>query len=389
MINAKERRARLAGILCALAVLSFMRGICAAGEAAAVRPPDYNIIMIVVDCLRADHLSSYGYHRKTSPNIDALAGEAALFRQAIAQAPTTLLSFASIFTSRYVSAHGVDALNKALSDSAFTLAEILKIYNYKTAAFVGGPNFHPLFKLNQGFDTYYHLDYTSASFKTTLPAALDWAKEKSGSGEKFFLVAHGNDLHTPYVFPASGIYDRGFKVNKRLNSLSPMEAQLFPVYKRRLMLKSAAEAIKLSDDDVNHIVARYDEGIAYSDGLIGDFIGKLRAEKLLDRTILILTADHGEGLFDHDYFFHDFNLYDNTLRVPLIIKVPGRGKKEIPRQVQLIDLMPTILEFAGIAPNKDAQGRSLKSLLSGGETGAGSAQYTFGESSVGGKAIRS
>ncbi|MBI4803540.1 MAG: sulfatase [Elusimicrobia bacterium] len=355
----------------------------------AAGPADYNFIMIVVDCLRADHLSSYGYHRNTSPNIDALAGESAVFTQAIAQAPTTLLSFASIFTSRYVSAHGVNALNKALSDSALTLAEILKIYNYKTAAFMAGLNVNPLFKLNQGFDVYYQLNYTSASFKTALPAAFDWAKERNGKGEKFFLVAHGNDLHTPYVFPASGLYDRGFKVNARLNRLSAPESPLITVYKRKLMLKSELEVIRLSDDDIGHIVARYDEGIHYADGLVGDFIRKLRAAKMLDRTILIVTADHGEGLFDHDYFFHDFNLYDDTLRVPLIITGPGIGKKEILQQVRLIDLMPTILDMAGIAPGRDAQGRSLKSPLYGGETDAAGNEYTFAESSVGGKVLRS
>lgn len=385
----KNARASLGAVLlCLLAALPAGRGTCAAQEAAAPGPAGYNFIMVVVDCLRADHLSSYGYPKKTSPNIDALAGESAVFKQAIAQAPTTLLSFASIFTSRYVPAHGVDALNKALGESALTLAEILKIYDYKTAAFLGGPNLSPLFKLNQGFDTYYHLNYTSASFRTTLPAALDFAKKRSAGGEKFFILAHGNDLHTPYVFPESGLFGKGFKVNKRLTSLSLIEAPLFPVYKRRLMLKATRETINLTDDDVNYITARYDEGVHYSDALIGDFIKKLRAAGLLDRTVLIVTADHGEGLFDHDYFFHDFNLYDNTLWVPLIIKVPGAGKRDIPGQVQLIDLMPTVLELAGIEPNSDAQGHSLLPLLYGKEAAAGN-EYTLAESAVGSSALRS
>ncbi|MBI4803529.1 MAG: sulfatase [Elusimicrobia bacterium] len=375
----------LASALCALPRVPLR----AAGNAAQAVTPDYNIIMIVVDCLRADHLSSYGYYRNTSPNIDALAGGAAVFRQAVAQAPTTLLSFASMFTSRNVPAHGVNALDKALSDSALTLAEILRIHNYKTAAFMGGLLLNPLFKLDQGFDAYYHLNYTTASFKDTLPAALGWAKERNGRQEKFFLVAHGNDLHTPYVFPASSLYDRGFKANRRLKSIPEAESRVFAVYKRKLLLKKAGEVIKLSDDDVNHIVARYDEGIRYADGLIGDFLRGLRSEKLLDRTILILTADHGEGLFDHDYFFHDFNLYDDTLRVPLIIKVPGTGKKEIARQVRLIDLMPTLLELAGIGPARDARGSSFKSLLSGEGADPEAGRAAFSESSVGGKAIRS
>lgn len=360
----------------------------AAGDAAAPDKAGYNIILVVIDCLRADHLSLYGYGRKTSPNIDALAGEAAVFTQAAAQAPTTLLSFSSIFTSRYVSSHGVNALNKALGESALTLAEILKIYDYKTAAFVGGPSLHPLFRLDRGFDTYYHLNYTSASFRTTLPAALDWIRERDSKGERFFVVAHGNDLHTPYAFPASGTYDKGFRVSRTLSSLGPEEEQLFTVYRRKLMLKSARQLIKLSDDDVKHIEARYDEGILYSDALLGEFLAGLRAGGILDRTVLIVTADHGEGLFDHDYFFHDFSLYDDTLRVPLIVKAPGFAKRRISRQVRLIDLMPTALELAGITPNGDAQGSSLVPLLAGRDEYAGG-EYALAESAVGSKALRS
>ncbi|MFH1619002.1 MAG: sulfatase [bacterium] len=383
-----KKRTRCAGlgyvyVLLISGVLSLALNLCAAGDSAEVKPSDCNIILIVVDCLRADHLSCYGYHRKTSPNIDALAAESAVFRQAVTQAPNTLLSFSSMFTSRYVSAHGVTATDRVLSDSALTLAEIFKIYNYKTAAFLGGWLLNPIFRLNQGFDEYYHLDYSSASFKTTLPEALEWVKEKGGKREKFFLLVHANDLHTPFAFPASSVYDRGFKVNPSIS-----EDDLFRVYRKKLLVKETREIIDLSDDDMNHIIARYDEGINYVDGLIGDFIGKLRESELLDRTIIILTADHGEGLFDHDYFLHEFNLYGGTLKVPLIVKIPGMAKKEITRQVQLIDLMPTMLELAGIEVNKDAQGRSLKPLLSG-KVDAGFNRYVCSENTLGGKAIRS
>ncbi len=389
LMNGKFFGARASAALFLTAFLQVCAGPCAAGEGAEDARPGYNVIMIVVDCLRADHLSLYGYGRKTSPNIDAFAGEAAVFGHAVAPAPTTLLSFASIFTSLDVSSHGVDAPDKALSDSALTLAEILKIYNYKTAAFVGGPNLNPLFKLNQGFDIYSHIDRTDASFKDTLPAALKWAKERNAGNEKFFLLAHGNDLHTPYVFPSPSLYDKGFKASPELMALSGVDAGFFAAYKRRLRLESTGEVIAIGDGDAGHLVARYDEGINYADGLIGYFVNALRAEHMLDRTVVILTADHGEGLFDHDYFFHDFNLYEDTLRVPLIIKVPGLKGREIARQVRLIDLMPTALDFAGITPPAAASGRSLVPLLYGEETGPGPGEDIISESSVGGKVIRS
>jgi arylsulfatase len=370
-------------LLCALALAAPAR---AAGAPAGQAP---DIILIVVDCLRADHLSLYGYGRPTSPKLDAFAREAVVFRRASAPAPTTLLSFASIFTSREVSSHGVNALDRALGDSALTLAGILKIYNYRTAAFVGGLNLNPLFKLDQGFDDYVHINRTDASFKDTLPAALAWAKERAARGEKFFLVAHGNDLHTPYVFPASGLYDKGFKTSPRLGSLSESDERVFAVYKRRLKLAATGEVLTLTDGDAGHLVARYDEGINYSDALVGDFLEKLRAGKLLDNAVVIITADHGEGLFDHDYFFHDFNLYEDTLRVPLLVRAPGLAAGEVTEQVALIDLLPTVLDLAGIAPPEGAQGLSLRPLLYGREPGAAFSRDIFSESGVGGKAVRS
>lgn len=398
-------------VFCSIAALFMLgsAGPCLAGEPAAVNARNYNIVMLVVDCLRADHLSLYGYHRPTSPNIDAFAGEAAVFEQTTAQSDTTLLSFASIFTSMNVSAHGVDTLEKALSNSALTLAEILKIYNYSTGAFMAGPNLNPNYRLTQGFDTYSHIDRIDASFKDTLPAALKWATEKNAGNEKFFLVAHGNDIHTPYLFPPSNLYTKaidelsfpadswvwrfappahrllttnfwpfyaGTGVSSREPGRHPMPLPgrplpfpAAPVINNKHGLppekspKGAALAAARS-----YIAARYDEGINYTDGLIGNFLEELRTKSLLDQTIVILTADHGEGLFDHtdrDYYFHEDNLYQDTLRVPLIIKVPGLSGRHIAHPVQLIDLMPTVLELAGIAPPGLAQGNSLVPLLTG------------------------
>ncbi|MCX5792222.1 MAG: sulfatase [Elusimicrobia bacterium] len=358
---------------------------CRAAGAAAQAP---NVIVIVVDCLRADHLSLYGYGRKTSPNIDAFASGAAVFRQAIAQAPTTLLSFASIFTSLEVSAHGVTDQTRALGDSALTMAEIFRIYGYRTGAFVGGLNLNPLFGLDRGFDKYLYVGRTDASFKDTLSPALAWAEERKAKGEKFLLVAHGNDLHTPYLFPASGLYDKGFRVSEGLAKLLDSEAQLFLLHGRKLTLSSGGGDIALTQDDADHLLARYDEGINYADALIGDFLVKLRAGGLLDGAVVVITADHGEGLFDHDYFFHDFNVYDDTLRVPLVIKVPGAAHSKVSKQVRLIDLMPTLLDLAGIPPNAAAQGESLKPLLNGDGPAPGGGR-AFSESSVGDKVLRS
>lgn len=356
-----------------------------AQEKSSIKFPDCNIILIVVDCLRADHLSCYGYFRKTSPNIDSLAQEGILFEQAITQANKSLLSFASIFTSQYVSTHGVNETDRCLGDSALTLAEVLKIYNYRTAAFVGGRLLNPVYRLNQGFDTYFCVDKTAHSFNEVIPEALKWLKERKEKKDKFFLLLHGNDLHTPYSFPVKFVYDKGYR--GRLSD--PTLVKYFSLIYKKKIWEENKKPIPLSDRDINYIIALYDEGINYADELIGNFLNYLSELKLLDKTIIVLTADHGEELFDHDWFFHVYNLYEGTIRVPLIIRIPSLKleKKKIAHQVQLIDLMPTILELIGIEPNMQAEGHSLLSLIIGKIT-PGFNQYVFSEASFGVVAIR-
>lgn len=377
-------RARTAGAALLLACLLPAAAACAPRTLS----PGPNVIIIVVDCLRADHLSLYGYHRRTSPGIDAFAKKSVVFRQAISQAPTTLLSFASIFTSMDVSAHGLTGSVRKLGDSPLTMAEIFKIYGYRTAAFCGGVNLNPMYGFNKGFDMYSHTDRTATFFSDTVPQALAWAEERKAEGEKFLLLVHGNELHTPYAFPQLSIYDKGFKVSPELKAMTMAESRVFAAYKRKIVLRDGKGVLNLTDDDAGHLVARYDEGIRYADASISVLLNKLRKEGLLDHAMVIVTADHGEGLFDHDYYFHDFNMYEDALHVPLLISVPGAAAGNVARQVQLIDLLPTMLEFAGIPPDKEAQGRSLLPLVTG--KGEGPAEtYSFSESRFGGKVIRS
>jgi arylsulfatase A-like enzyme len=342
---------------------------------------DYNIIFIIADCLRADHLSCYGYFRKTSPNIDDFARKSILFRQAISQAPTTLLSFSSFLTSQYVSTHGVKTFVRRLSDSMLTLPEILKIYNYKTAAFLGGPLLNPIYFLNQGFDTYDYSDRLDYSFKTSFDKALKWIEEKK---EKFFILIHGNDLHTPYVFPLTSKYNKNY--TGKLTKLPNTSRLYLSIYKQKILIEDLLPVV-LNKEDMQYTIDRYDEGINHIDELFGIFLRKIKQLNLLDKTIIIFIADHGEGLFDHDYFFHEFNLYDNTIRVPLLIWIPNYKANVISSQVQLIDLMPTILELVNIPINDEAEGKSLVPLLTN-KKSLELDKYILTESSFGGISIR-
>lgn len=373
------------------ALLPLLLLFAAPAAAAADRP---NIVVIVVDALRADHLSLYGYGRPTSPGIDSFAEGAVVFRDAVSQAPTTLLSFASLFTALSVPRHGVSGEDRALGDTDLTLAEILRIHGYRTAAFVGGYNLNPVFRLGRGFDKYSHADRTDSSFRETLPAALAWAADSGGAGGPFFLVAHGNDLHTPYAFPETGLFSGGYRPSPELKAMRPEEARVFGVRGGRLLLGPGKGDLALTPDDTGYLTARYDEGIRLADEAIGKFLAGLGERGLLERSIVVLTADHGEGLFDHEYFFHDFTLYDEALRVPLLIKAPGQKARTVGRQVRLIDLAPTLLDLAGIAPPRAAEGRSLRPLFGSarrrpGEPARGyDARYSVSVGPFGGAAIR-
>ena len=152
----------------------------------------YNVILISIDTLRADHLSSYGYFRETSPNIDHLAAEGILFEQAISQSNWTLPSHASLLTSRFVASHGLYIFSRRLSDAELTLAEILKRHGYDTGAFTSSVNLKPRWGFSQGFDTFFNSDSTKGSFKSIFPKAVEWLRSKKD--RRFFMFLHANDV---------------------------------------------------------------------------------------------------------------------------------------------------------------------------------------------------
>lgn len=337
----------------------------------------YNIILIVIDCLRADHVGCYGYKRQTTPNIDKLAARSIIFEQAFSQSNFTLPSHASLFTSKYVSSHKVDAKDTRLVDEELTLAEILKIYGYQTAAYVRGNYLNRRYGFDQGFDTYYDdlRGVKKGTFKETLPMAFRWLQMKKD--KIFFLFLHTNSVHAPYYppFHFANLYDSSYK--GVIDDLSLDIEQMWRIKKDKLYLdEKETKEIKLNQKDVNHIIAHYDGGINYADYHVGQLMKKIKELNLLDKTIIIITADHGEGLNSHTQrflnldgpefvgFVHRDLYYDEVLRVPLIIYHPDvAGNMRIDNQVQLIDVMPTLLDFLGISPNKEMQGRSLIPLI--------------------------
>lgn len=300
---------------------------------------DMNIILFTIDTLRADHLECYGYQGVETPHINRLAKEGILFKYDIAQTPLTLPSHSSIMTGTYPLYHGVrDNGGFYLDEKHITLAEALKSQGYSTSAFVAAFVLDSRWGLYQGFDYYYDnfdltkykkvsLDVVQRRGDEALVEAYKWLEKNSH--QKFFSWIHLYDPHTPYDPPEP--------------------------------YKTLYKPIK------GHPYRLYDGEIAYTDQLIGEFLSYLEEKKLLDKTIIIFTADHGESLGQHKESAHGFFIYDVVIRVPLIIRFPQEkfASQTIEQRVRSIDIMPTVLNLVGKMPPETVQGESLLPLILG------------------------
>ncbi len=341
-----------------------------------------NLIIIGWDTLRADHVSALGYARKTTPNMDAFAGGAFLFTDAVSQASWTLPAFMSIFTSLYPSEHQVtnkfritpgssELLPVSLSTGAVTLAEALKARGYSTAAFTGGAGVGGEYGFSRGFDVYAD-SRNFAGFGTTFPEALAWLKK---NGDKpFFLFVHGYDTHPFHNLVMDGKYS--FIGQDEAQAAAGIKARH---EKMRLDLLDGKKP-EHTDADVRLWTDVYDEKILRTDRLLGEFLKNLAARgKTAENTVIIVVADHGEELFDHGGVDHGMTLYDEMIHVPLIIRVPGRRGRVIKGQVRTLDIFPTVLDLLGIKPPDSLKGQLRGTSLAGYMAGEKGARTAFSE----------
>ena len=331
----------------------FLFASCRPADAAASSAQKYNIILICLDTLRADHLSCYGYFRNTTPNIDKLASGGVIFEKAFSQSSFTLPSVASLFTSKYVSEHRADRIERRLADEEVTLAELLKADGYNTAAFIyNATQFDPVFGLNQGFDTYSIGEEADRkpSFAKTLPACLHWLE--INRQKPFFIFLHSNDIHEPY----HSIYENFFDPDYHGRLDNEYMASGTPFHKNNL---------HRTPREIKHIIAHYDGGVKYADTFIGKLILQLKQWGLLENTVIIIFADHGEILSDRGkQFCHGFSVHDEEVHVPLIISGPKIRPLRVSCLVQLIDVMPTILDLVRVNwQDLNLKGRSLLPLM--------------------------
>jgi len=306
-------------------------------QAAAQTPakPAPNVVLITIDTLRADHVGCYGYTKIKTPNIDGLAADGARFERAFAVVPVTLPSHTTMLTGTYPMLSGMhDFSANKLSSTQPTMASVLKQSGYATGAVIAAAVLDSRFGLNQGFDFYYdHFDFSRLNEanldemerpgNVVADVALDWV-EKNWQ-KKFFLWMHLYDPHYPY---------------------NPPEP-----YKHE------------------YAAQPYDGEIAFADEQVGRLVRYLKEKGIYQNTVIVLAGDHGESLGEHGERTHGFFIYNSTMHVPLIIRVPdSTGGRTVSDTVSLVDLMPTVLGAVGIAVPTQVQGKSLLARVRGGES---------------------
>jgi arylsulfatase A-like enzyme len=327
-------------------------------------PPDFkppeNLLIIIADTLRADHLSCYGYSRKTSPFIDELSQRGILFENAIAQGTCTSPSIASLYTGLYSMDHGVYMVNTILPDNVFTLAESYLQNGFVTQSIKGNFFVSHKFNYDQGFqgfvDCFQEVPrINDAVYKN----AVKWLEQKRE--KPFFLYLHFMDPHGPYTPPKQ--YDR-FTSDKKRSTKKDIRTPTPSGYKH-----IGRYALVDGHWDLDYYLSKYDGEILYTDDLIRKVFNKLDQLKLTKKTLVILTSDHGEGFGEHgDYFDHGYLPYDDCAKVPFILYYENGHFpiKSIKQTIELIDVYPTVHEMMKLTYEKNKiKGRSFLPLLFG------------------------
>jgi choline-sulfatase len=301
------------------------------GRGVPARP--MNVVLITLDTLRADHLGAYGSTTVRTPHLDRLASQGVVFDQAMTTAPLTLPAHSSIMTGQFPPKHGVrDNGGFFLGPEQLTLAEILTDRGYQTGATVGAFVLDSKWGLDQGFSSYQDdFDLTGVKAMSlasvnrpgdeVVDLALRWME--GVADQRFFAWLHLYDPHAPYVSPEP--YRSEYRGHP------------------------------------------YRGAIAFTDAQVGRVFDFLDARGLSDNTIVIVTSDHGEGLGEHGEETHGFFVYESSMRVPLIVRAPGRGltPRRVTQPVRTVDILPTVLDLLGTSPPDPIEGVSLVPLMSG------------------------
>ena len=321
------------------------------------------LIIITVDTLRADYLSCYGHARVLTPSIDRLASGGQLFRNTFSQSTTTTPSHASLFTSLYLQDHNVYSNFEALGDKPQTIAEAMKKRGFATYGIANMKHLNPeVGNLGQGIDTFVRSGYMRRA-ADSIDNFLGWLDDHDS--RQFYGWIHLADVHTPYRPPPP--YDRFYyddderdprkRSLQRIWNFLPEHMSDHPFFLQWL------DGIT----DVEWVYAQYQGAVTYVDDEIGRLLDALEERNILHRTAIVFTADHGEALGEHDMYFVHTGLFEPTVHVPLVTYFPGSGRQgvQVNEVVELVDVMPTVLEYFDIPAPEGIRGRSLWPLVHG------------------------
>jgi len=323
-------------------------------ERPAIKPYP-NVLLYIVDTVRADHIGLYDYDPEISPRVDAFADRSIAFMDAVAQTPWTRASVASILTGLYPDNHHANSGDEKLAEEFVTLAEIVSRQGYQSAAFVTNGNLAPEFGLDQGFDTYVHLKERGVEVHRRAEElhaeAIGWLGERSKE-QPFFLYVHATDPHAPYTPPAG--FQKEFAPNLRYPEASSLQ-----------VITELFKGERQADDHLREDLVRlYDAEIAYWDHEFGNLLDSLENAGLADETIVVLVSDHGEEFTEHGGWQHSTSVHSEQIQVPFVIHLPlewGAGTR-VPTPVQHVDIFPTLLDLLGFENEGVARkldGRSL------------------------------
>ena len=333
-------------------------------------PRPRNVIFILVDTLRADHLGAYGYSRPTSPALDAFARESVLFQNARSQAACTFPSVNSLLTSRYPPVFlGQPGQALGIPASVPSLAEVLQARGYTTVAVSASavvrntPSRHnPGGGFGRGFDLFLE-DCLWKSASCVNRQAFGHLQRRGGGDKPLFLYLHYLDPHGPYAPPSTykrqfaggGEPERAFIRNGNPNPIGDW------LYKQ-------APDPAVTPRELQHLVDLYDDEIAFWDAEFARLLARIEEAGLLEDSILVIASDHGEEFLEHGHIKHCRNLFDTTVRTPLILRIPGVEPKQVAAAVENLDIVPTLLDYLGIETvGLTLEGRSLRPLIEGGE----------------------
>lgn len=311
---------------------------------AQIGTDDGPIILVVVDALRPDHMSTYGAKRKTTPNLDALADDGIVFTNFFTNGNWTRPSTASLLSGQLPYRHRIERDSDRMSDTVEALPELMREAGYATGAVVGNGNAGSAFGLAQGFD--YYADTVKhwkglPSADDVIDLAIPFVDEHHN--ERFFLMLFLIDPHDPYHAP--GEFETLYVTDE----------------KTPIVRTPHWELGNYDEATVQKMVDVYDGAVRYTDHALGRFIGHLKSAGLYDKSTIVLTSDHGEAFGEHGVFLHAHHLYDEVIRAPLIVRAPKMSRRGVYNHylTQTIDLLPTLVGAAGGRIPDEVQGVSL------------------------------